>query len=192
MIAIEDPGAELAADLLAHVVLLLVQRLLLEPGDVAAVLACHIALFLPDLMVLLVQLIGLLVRQVAFLDLMVDPLVLVVQAIVHLLAAGMRPLPRRIGHCAAGHADREQAHDCESDGSPSGNDPRHGDLSGILISGSGMPRIGSRRDRRPASPNAVDSCRLAGNRGCDPRHSLMDAPTLHFTVSPEPPWLPPG
>ena len=103
MIAIENPEAELAADLLAHVILLLVQPPLLEPGDVAAVLACHVALFLADLMVLAVQLIGPLVRKVAFLDLMVDPRVLAVPAVVHLLTARMRPLPRRIGRRAAGN-----------------------------------------------------------------------------------------
>src|SRR5947207_10636995 len=90
MIAIENPEAELAADLLAHVILLLVQPPLLEPGDVAAVLACPVALFLADLMVLLAELIGLLVRQVAFLDLMVDARGLAVQTVVHLLAARAR------------------------------------------------------------------------------------------------------
>src|SRR5204863_5575748 len=131
MIAIENPGAELAADLLAHVILLLVQRPLLEPGDVAAVLACHVALFLADLMVLLAELIGLLVRQVAFLDLMVDARGLAVQTVVHLLAARTR----------AAMAYR----------------PLRCRLSWLRISGSDMPRIGSRLAHRRASPNAADS-----------------------------------
>jgi hypothetical protein len=95
MMSIENSGAGAAsaADLLAHVVLLLVQRRLLELGDVAAVLARHAPLFLADLVVLRVEPSRPLLRELTFLDLTMDAGVLTVQAVVHLLAARMRLLP---------------------------------------------------------------------------------------------------
>src|SRR6202165_1856001 len=82
----------LLADLLADLVLLLVERLLLGLGDVAVIGARHGALFLADGAVLTVQLRRLRLGDLAFLALLADALVLVGKPIVHLLAARVRLL----------------------------------------------------------------------------------------------------
>jgi len=64
----------LLTDLLADLVLLLVQHVLLGFGDVTTVLARHVALFLPNLMVFFMQGICLLLGDLAFLQLLIDGL----------------------------------------------------------------------------------------------------------------------
>ena len=77
---------ELLADLLADRVLVLVERLLLLLGDVAAVLSGHQALFLADLPIALVQGGSLRPAEFALLYLGLDALVLIAEALVDLLA----------------------------------------------------------------------------------------------------------
>ena len=105
------------ADLPADLVLLLVQRLLLGLGDVAAVLRRHGALFLADLVVFAVQLGGLGLAHLALGDFGVDALVLVRQPGVDFGAAGMVLAPGggagRAARCGgglreAGHGERRE------------------------------------------------------------------------------------
>src|SRR6478672_13172350 len=86
----------LLADLLADLVLLLVERALLGLGDMAAVGARHGALFPADRVILGVQLLRLRLGDLAFAALGVDALALMRETVVHLLAARMVLLPLRI------------------------------------------------------------------------------------------------
>jgi hypothetical protein len=81
------------ADLPAYVVFLLVQRVVFSPGNMAAVLACHIALLLPDLMVIKMQSRCFGVRHVAFPYFLVNAMVLIREAMVDLSAAWVRRVP---------------------------------------------------------------------------------------------------
>src|SRR5215468_261287 len=85
----------LLADLLADLVLLLVERTLFGLGDVAAIGARHGALFLADRVILGVQLVRLRLGDLTFAALGVDALALMRQTAVHLLAARMVLLPLR-------------------------------------------------------------------------------------------------
>ena len=64
-------------DLPAHLVFLGIEGPLLLLRDVAAVLRSHIPLFLPDLVILFVELSCLALGQRAVLDSLVDPLILI-------------------------------------------------------------------------------------------------------------------
>ena len=86
---------DLLADLAAYRVFLLIQGTLLLLGDVPAVLARHVALFVPDLTVFLVQLVRLRRRELAFLHVPVDALVLMRQPIVDFGSTRMMFLPIR-------------------------------------------------------------------------------------------------
>jgi uncharacterized membrane protein YtjA (UPF0391 family) len=70
-------GVGLLTDLSAHPVFLLIEDALLGFGDMAAVLAGHAALFLANLVILPVELARLLWRDFAFLDFLVDAVILV-------------------------------------------------------------------------------------------------------------------
>src|SRR5204863_4013723 len=106
----------LLADLPADLVLLLVERLLLGLGDVAAVGARHGALFLADGAVLSVQLGRLRLGDLSFLALLMDALVLVREPIVHLLAARVRLLPLRVvGHGEDAPAPRARSEEHTSE-----------------------------------------------------------------------------
>jgi hypothetical protein len=83
-------------DFFADVVFLLVQRILFLLGDVAAILAGHVALFLADLMILPMKIPGLPMRDLAVLGLFVDAAVLIVQPVIHLGAARMTFLCLRL------------------------------------------------------------------------------------------------
>ena len=79
----------LFANLPAHVVILLVERLLLQRSNVPAILARHVPFFLADLVIFPVKLVGLPLRNIAFPKLVINPLVLVLQTIVYLLPPRM-------------------------------------------------------------------------------------------------------
>jgi len=79
----------LLANLPAHLVFLLVERLLLQRSNVPAILARHVPFFLADLTIFSVKLVGLPVRNLAFLELAINPPVLVLQTIIYLFPAGM-------------------------------------------------------------------------------------------------------
>src|SRR6516225_2974973 len=84
---VEHPVA--TAHLPAHVVFLLVERPLLHFGNVPTILAWHIPFFLADLVIFPVKLVGLPLRNLAFLKFAINPPILVLQTIVYLLPAGM-------------------------------------------------------------------------------------------------------
>src|SRR6516225_9671541 len=79
----------LFANLPAHVVFLLVGRLLLQRSNVPAILARHVPFFLADMVIFPVKLVGLPLRNIAFPKLVINPLVLVLQTIVYLLPPRM-------------------------------------------------------------------------------------------------------
>jgi hypothetical protein len=79
----------LLAYLSAHVVFLLVERALLQLGNVPAILGRHIPFFLADLTIFPVKRGGLPLGNLAFLKLAINPPVLVLQTIIYLLPAGM-------------------------------------------------------------------------------------------------------
>src|SRR5579864_7563510 len=99
------------ADLFADAIFLLIQYCLFRLGDVAAVLSGHIAFFLADSMVFLVQRLGLRLAHFAFFDFVLDTLVLVIQPVVDLFTARMILLPCCVGHCTAGSAG-EHSNQC--------------------------------------------------------------------------------
>ena len=68
-------------------ILLLVQGSLFRLGDVPAILAGHVAFFLTDLAIVLMQLRALSLGQVTFLDFLVNATVLVLQAPVDFMTA---------------------------------------------------------------------------------------------------------
>ena len=79
----------LLANLPAYVIFLLVERLLLQRSNVPAILARHVPFFLADLVIFPVKLVGLPLRNLAFLKFAINPPILVLQTIVYLLPAGM-------------------------------------------------------------------------------------------------------
>jgi hypothetical protein len=105
----------LFADLLADGIFLLIKCLLFLLGDMAAVLRGHGTLFLTNLAIVLVQGLRLALGQVPFLDFLVNALVLVVQSLVHFMAArmilGLLRFPKRAG----GHAANHKGSDCDED-----------------------------------------------------------------------------
>ena len=72
---------------LAQHVFLLVERLLIDRGDVAIQMS-HVALFLPDLAIVLMERGGLRRGEVSFLHFLVDALVLIDQSVVYLSRRG--------------------------------------------------------------------------------------------------------
>src|SRR5215469_8108290 len=87
----------LLPDLPADLILLLVERALLGLREVAAVGAGHGTLFVADRAILAMQPCGLAPGELAFLALLVDTLVLVGEAVVHLFTARMVLLPSGVG-----------------------------------------------------------------------------------------------
>lgn len=109
----------LFANLPAHVVFLLVERLLLQRTNVPAILARHVPFFLADLVIFPVKLVGLPLGNIAFLDLVINPLVLVLQTIVYLLPPWMILSPvardrsaRRARHESYSQNHSRNFHDC--------------------------------------------------------------------------------
>ena len=107
----------LFANLPAHVVFLLVERLLLQRSNVPPILARHVPFFLADLMIFPVKLVGLPLGNIAFLDLVINPLVLVLQTIVYLLPPRMILSPvardrRRARHESYSQNRSRNFHDC--------------------------------------------------------------------------------
>ena len=98
----------LIANLPAHVVFLLVERVLLRLGNVPAILARHIPFFLADLMILPVKLVGLPLGNIAFLKLVINPLVLVLQTIVYLLPPRMILSP--VARDRSARSDRHESY----------------------------------------------------------------------------------
>jgi len=91
-------------------VLLLIERPLLGLGDVPAIKLSHRALLVPNGAVFPVKLISLLFGDLAFLQLMIDPAVLICQPIVDLVAPRMIALPlcfgKGRGYSASGKRER--------------------------------------------------------------------------------------
>ena len=85
------------ADLSAYVVFLLIRGVVFSPGDVAAVLACHIALLLANLMVIAMQSRRLGVRHFAFPYVLMNASVLIREAMVDLDTAWVHRVP--VGLC---------------------------------------------------------------------------------------------
>src|SRR6185437_15906040 len=85
------------ADLPADLILLLIERALLGLGDVATVRAGHRTLLVADRAILAMQPRSLAAGDLAFLALLVDALVLVGEAVVHLFAARVFRLPGGVG-----------------------------------------------------------------------------------------------
>src|SRR6185369_9601825 len=83
----------LLADFLAHHVFLLVEGLLVELGDMAIVHVRHVALFLANVTIVRVQHLCLGLGDLAILRFVVDALVLIGQAVVHLDAARVILVP---------------------------------------------------------------------------------------------------
>ena len=81
-------------DLPAHLVLLRVEGPLLLLRDVPTILGRHIPLFLPNLVILFVQLGSLSLAQCTALDALVDPAILVQEPFVDLRPTGVALLPR--------------------------------------------------------------------------------------------------
>jgi hypothetical protein len=80
---------------------------------VAVIGARHGALFLADGTIFPVQLGRLRLAEVAFLDLLMDALVLVLETVVDLLAARMILLPLRVGHGVAHQAAERKCYGCD-------------------------------------------------------------------------------
>src|ERR1700719_2905204 len=103
--------ALLRRDFPADGIFLLVEHLLLRFRDVAAILAGHVALLLPDLMILTMNRGGLTAGQGPLFDVLVDPLVLIGEAVVDLFATRVILLPRRIRARGPGGADQRRGDD---------------------------------------------------------------------------------
>src|ERR1700690_1467673 len=98
-------------NLLADPVLLAVQLGLILLGDVAPILGGHVALLLADVLILLVELLGLAWRELAALLPLLDTLVLVGEAPVDLSATGMVLLPLGLLGEGAGRAQQDSRYD---------------------------------------------------------------------------------
>jgi hypothetical protein len=96
----------LLADLSADAVFLLIQRFLLLFGDMALVLARHIAFLLADLMIFMMQVLCLRFVNLAFSVFSVDTSILVFQATINLGATWVVVRPGT-GHDARRNADHE-------------------------------------------------------------------------------------
>jgi hypothetical protein len=96
----------LLADLSADAVFLLIQRFLLLFGDMALVLARHIAFLLADLMIFMMQVLCLRFVNFAFSVFSVDTSILVFQATINLGATWVVVRPGT-GHDARRNADHE-------------------------------------------------------------------------------------
>ena len=103
--------ALLRRDVLADAIFLLVEHLLFRFRDVAAILAGHGALFLPDLMILMMQRGRLAFGHRPILDVLVNPAVLIGEAVVDLFAARVILLPRRIRAGSPGGARKRRGDD---------------------------------------------------------------------------------
>src|SRR5580692_5339894 len=105
----------LRRNLLADAVFLLVQNFLFGLGNVAAVLTGHVPLFLANLVVVLVQRRRLTLRQRAIFNVVMDSLVLIVEAIIYLLAPRVIFLPGGVSRSGAGnrteHCNRDREHE---------------------------------------------------------------------------------
>jgi hypothetical protein len=98
--------------LAADSILLLIERALFGTGDVTAVLPGHEALLLADKPVLSMKFARLAAGDFAFAALLVDSCILVVEARIHLGAAGMILIPCS-GVCESGRASDDA--ECEDD-----------------------------------------------------------------------------
>src|SRR5450432_4271856 len=106
------PGfALLRRDFLADGIFLLVEHLLFRFRDVAAVLAGHGALFLPDLMILVMKRGGLTFGQGPILHVLVNPRVLIGEAVVDLFATRVILLPRGVRAGSPGGARKRRGDD---------------------------------------------------------------------------------
>ena len=103
----------LLADLSANPVFLLIQRVLLLFGDMASVLARHIAFLLANLMIFMVQLLRLSFVNLTFSVFSVDTSVLVHQTTINLGTSWVVVCPGA-GHGARRNAERESC--CEDRG----------------------------------------------------------------------------
>ena len=83
----------LLTDLSADRVFLLIEDSLFGFRDMAAVLARHVALLLPNLTIFPMQPLGLLRRQFPFFDFLIDPAILIREPIIDLVRPGMILLP---------------------------------------------------------------------------------------------------
>jgi hypothetical protein len=90
----------------ANTVFLLIQRVLLLFGDMAPILARHIAFFLADLMIFMVQLLRLSFVNLTFSVFSADTSVLVLQTTINLGTSWVVVRPRA-GRGACGNAQRE-------------------------------------------------------------------------------------
>jgi hypothetical protein len=104
-------GIGLLADLPAHPVFLLIEDALLGFGDMAAILASHTTLFLANLVIFPVELARLLWRDFAFLDFLVDAVILVRQPPIDLFPAGMILLPFRFRQYLSRGARSDGSHE---------------------------------------------------------------------------------
>jgi hypothetical protein len=99
-------------DFFAHMVLLLVERLLVGLRDVPLVLGGHVTLFVPDLAIIFMQLRRLRLADLAFRALLFDSAVLVCKTLVDLgttrvvlLPSGLRSAGRRRTLCKTGRSE---------------------------------------------------------------------------------------
>lgn len=91
----------LSANLMAQTILLLIERGLINSRQMPTVLARHVALFLTNLMVVLVQGLRLCSRQFPFFDFGVDARVLMQQSVIDFGATGVALRKRFLGACTA-------------------------------------------------------------------------------------------
>jgi hypothetical protein len=108
---VQRKGKSARRNLPADVIFLLIQRALIRLGDVAAVLARHVTLFLADLVILVMEFGGLLLAQRTVFHIVVYSPVLVSQSVIYLGTTWMILLPLGLskgiaGQCPKSHGSR--------------------------------------------------------------------------------------
>jgi hypothetical protein len=73
----------------AHMILLAVQPVLFVFGDMTIMTGSHPSFFLPDLMILTMQVLRLTPAHITIFHLIMDAAILIVQAVIHFSATGM-------------------------------------------------------------------------------------------------------
>jgi hypothetical protein len=100
----------LLPDLFAYAIFLLIQHALFRLADMPAVLVSHEPLFLADMAVFPMQLCRLGVGHITFAHLLLNPVILVREALIHLFTARVRRFPRGIGRGCAGIREAQGGH----------------------------------------------------------------------------------
>lgn len=91
-------------NLVADSILLLIERLLVGARDVPVVELRHRVLLVADRVIFMMKLIGLLLRDLAFLQFIIDAAVLICEAVVNLIATRMIAFPLCLGKGGGDHA----------------------------------------------------------------------------------------